>query len=127
MQFTVSAIIPAKRRKIYRAWLNSKKHSAMTGGKAKVSKKVGDSFTTWDGYISGTNLILDRKKRIVQNWRTSEFDENEASSQLEVLFKKVKNGTEITIIHSNLPDHGAQYQQGWVDNYFTPMKEYFGN
>ncbi len=99
----------------------------MTGGKAKVSKKVGDSFTTWDGYISGTNLILDRKKRIVQNWRTSEFDENEASSQLEVLFKKVKNGTEITIIHSNLPDHGAQYQQGWVDNYFTPMKEYFGN
>lgn len=126
MEFVVSAIIPAKRNKVYRAWLSSKKHSLMTGGEAKVSKNVGDSFSAWDGYITGTNLILEPKKRIVQNWRTSEFIEEEESSKLEILFKKVKGGTKVIITHTNLPAHGAQYKDGWDVHYFTPMKQYFG-
>lgn len=28
--------------------------------------------------------------------------------------------------HSGLPAHGMQYQQGWKDACFEPMKEYFG-
>ncbi len=35
-------------------------------------------------------------------------------------------GTLITIRHSKLPAHGMQYQQGWIDAYFAPMKSYFG-
>ena len=99
----------------------------MTGGQAIVSKKTGETFTAWDGYITGTNLVLEPKKRIIQNWRTTEFKENEENSQLEVLFEKEKEGTKVTIIHSNLPSHGEQYKQGWVDNYFTPMTAYFGD
>jgi activator of HSP90 ATPase len=125
MEFTVSAIIPAKRRKVYKAWLNSKQHSKMTGGEAHVSNKVGDTFTAWDGYISGTNLILERKKRIIQFWRTTEFDENEENSQVEILFERDPKGTKISLIHTNLPANGEQYKQGWFDYYFNPMTEYF--
>jgi hypothetical protein len=32
-----------------------------------------------------------------------------------------------TLVHSNAPDDDKGYEErGWEDNYFTPMKEYFG-
>lgn len=98
----------------------------MTGSKAKVSDKVGGTFEAWDRYISGTNLELKSGKKIVQSWRTVEFDESDEDSRLEITMAPVKGGTRVTIQHSNLPAHGEQYRQGWVDNYFEPMTKYFG-
>ena len=127
LEFEVSAVIPASPIEVYKAWLDSKSHSQMTGGKAKVSAKVGESFQAWDGYITGKNLILEPGKRIVQSWRTSEFKDSEKDSQIELSLEPVKEGTKLTLRHTNLPAHGDQYEQGWVDNYFDPMKAYFGD
>jgi len=127
LEFEVSAVIPASPIKVYKAWLDSKSHSQMTGGKAKVSAKVGESFQAWDGYITGKNLILEPGKRIVQSWRTSEFKDSEEDSQIELSLEPVKEGTKLTLRHTNLPANGEQYEQGWVDNYFAPMKAYFGD
>ena len=98
----------------------------MTGSPAKASNKVGDDFEAWDGYIQGKNLELESPMRILQQWRTTEFEDSEENSLLEILLEPEGKGTEVTIRHSNLPDHGMQYQQGWIDAYFIPMKEYFG-
>ena len=127
IKFEISDVIPATPQVVYSAWLHSKEHTRMTGGQAKVSAKVGDSFEAWDGYIHGTNLELEPPRRILQHWRTSEFEASDKDSLLEVLLKPAGNGTKITIRHSDLPEHGMQYKQGWVDAYFTPMKEYFGS
>ena len=127
LEFEVSAVIPASPTEVYKAWLDSKGHSQMTGGKAKVSAKVGESFQAWDGYITGKNLILEPGKRIVQSWRTSEFKDSEEDSQIELSLEPVKKGTKLTLRHTNLPANGEQYEQGWVDNYFDPMKAYFGD
>ena len=126
ISFEISATLPSDPESVYAAWLDSAKHSAMTGGAAEVSDKVGESFTAWDGYISGKNIELLPGKRIVQAWRTVEFSEDEPDSQLEINFETHDAGTLITIRHNNLPLHGEQYEQGWVDNYFEPMKDYFG-
>ena len=125
IEFEVSTVIAASPETIYDAWLDSERHSRMTGGLAKVSAEVGAEFEAWDGYIHGRNLALVRGKRIVQSWRTSEFDASEADSQIEITFVPAEGGTKVTIRHTNLPPHGTQYQQGWVDAYFNPMKEYF--
>ena len=45
----------------------------------------------------------------------------------EILFAPEEDGTRVTIRHSNLPDHGMQYRQGWNDAYLNPMKVYFGS
>ena len=127
MEFEISDLIPASPKEVYKAWLSSTAHSEMTGGDAKVSAEVGDTFEAWDGYITGRNLILEASKRIIQQWRTSEFKEDEKDSLLEIFFAEEDEGTRITIRHSELPEHGMQYKQGWVDSYFNPMKEYFGN
>ena len=52
-------------------------------------------------------------------------DESEEDSRLEILLKEVDSQTELTLIHTNLSEHGEQYKKGWVNHYFKPMKEYF--
>jgi uncharacterized protein YndB with AHSA1/START domain len=84
------------------------------------------SIRRWAVYIQGANLELEPNRRIVQAWRTTDFPPGSPDSRLEILFKTVKNGTEMTLIHSGLPDgQGKGYEQGWIDYYFTPMQEYF--
>lgn len=125
VEFEVSDVIPALPHQVYAAWLDSDKHSVMTGGLAQVNDKIGESFEAWDGYITGKNLELVPSSRILQHWRTSEFEESDEDSLLEVLFEQEGAGTRITIRHTQLPQHGMQYKQGWRDAYFTPMKAYF--
>ena len=125
-EFTISTILPASPEKVFKAWLSSDGHSAMTGSTAKVEPRVGSTFTAWDGYITGKTLELKPYSRIVQAWRTSEFPDESPDSRLEILLEAVKKGTKLTLIHSNIPDDQADsYEGGWEDNYFKPMKEYF--
>ena len=126
IEFEISDVIPASPEEIYEAWLNSEEHTRMTGGQAKISPKVGDSFEAWDGYIQGKNLELEYPRRILQQWRTNEFEKTEQDSRLEILLDPASDGTQVTIRHSALPEYGMQYRQGWIDAYFLPMKAYFG-
>ncbi len=122
----VTDVLPVKQKNLYEAWLDSDKHSAFTGSKAVIDRRVGGTFTAWDGYISGTTIAVEPFGRIVQSWRTTEFSDDAPDSEIEVLFAEVKEGTKITLVHSNIPDgQGEAYRQGWIDFYFVPMKEYF--
>ena len=126
LAFTVSDTIPASKEAIYTAWLDSHQHAMMTNtGSAKASDKVGDTFMAHDGYISGINLELVPYSKIVQEWRSLDFDDDEDSSVISVSLEDKDGGTLITVAHSNLPPHGAQYESGWQIHYFEPMKKYF--
>jgi len=122
----VSTVLPASPARIYRAWLSSKAHTAMTGGEATVDPKVGGRHTAWDGYIEGVTLELEPNRRIVQSWRSTEFPAGAPDSRLEILLEKVEGGTTITLNHSEIPaGQGVQYESGWVESYFDPMRAYF--
>jgi len=110
---------------LYKAWLNSEAHSEMTGGEATCSDDVNFEFSTWDGYITGKNKSLIPNKEIIQGWRTSEFDDSDEDSELIVSFHKTAEGTELELIHSNIPEGQPDYEQGWIEHYFAPMKHYF--
>jgi len=118
-------IFDAEPSEIYEAWLDSELHGKMTGGEANCGIQIGDSFTTWDGYISGKNIQLLENQKIIQSWRTSEFLENDEDSLLTIELKKIPQGTEISLIHTNIPSGQTQYEKGWMDHYFTPMKSFF--
>jgi len=124
-EFTVSDVLPATPADVFDAWMSSEGHAAMTGGSAEIDPTVGGEFTAWDGYISGRTLALEPGRRIVQAWRTSEFEPADPDSQIEVLLEAVRDGTEITLHHSAIPDGQSGYEQGWRDNYFDPMRDYF--
>ena len=97
----------------------------MTGGEAKCSNEVGSAFTTWDGYIFGENIDLKPNHEIIQSWRTSEFNDDDEDSILKISLNELENGTELTLIHRNIPEGQTQYEQGWKEHYFEPMKNYF--
>ena len=122
----LSTTLAASPEQIYVAWLNSKQHTAFTGAKATATKRKGGSFTAWDGYISGKNLELENNKKIVQQWRSTDFPKQAEDSMLEVVLEKSGKGTKLTLIHSNIPEGQAEsYKKGWKDFYFNPMKKYF--
>ena len=125
MEFKLTATFNATAKKIYDAWLDGNKHTAMTGGEANTSRQIGDEFDAWNGYIQGTNLELTPNKKIVQSWRTSEFEEHEEDSKIEITLEEIEGKTELTLTHSNLGETGEQYKKGWQEHYFEPMKAYF--
>ena len=111
---------------IYDAYINSKKHSDFTGAKASCDNTPGGNFSAWDGYITGKILELDRARRILQEWKTTEWPESYPPSILELSFKAINEGTELSMVHSSVPAHQADsYRQGWIDYYWNPLKEYF--
>jgi activator of HSP90 ATPase len=124
---TQKVTIPASPDEVYDAFMDPKKHAAFTGAEATCDPEVGGEFSAWDGYITGKNLDLERGKRIVQEWSTSEWPEGYPPSRLELTFAKVKDGTELTMVHSEVPaSQVEEYRQGWIDNYWDLLKGYFG-
>lgn len=125
MEFTVSDVLPATPEAVYKAWMSSEGHAAMTGAGARVDGRVGGEFEAWDGYILGRTLALEPGRRIVQAWRTSEFADSDADSVIEVVLEPVEEGTQITLRHSGIPDGQPDYEEGWRESYFDPMRDYF--
>ncbi len=119
-------IIPASPRAVYNAWMDGGEHSEFTGQKAKVEHEIGGEFTAGDGYITGKMLELEPDRRIVQSWRSTDFPDGAGDSRLEIMLEKTGGGTELTLIHSEIPDgQGGDYEQGWKYYYFKPMIDYF--
>ncbi len=125
-QFTMSTVLPVKAERVFRAWLSTEGHAAMTGSPAKVEPRVGGTFMAWDGYISGKTLELKPYTRIVQAWRTTEFPAESPDSRVEIQLTESNGETQLKLIHTNIPEGQADsYKQGWEDFYFKPMREYF--
>ena len=51
-QFKTVVRLPVAPKALYKAWLSSREHSAMTGSKAKASPRKGGRFTAWDGCVT---------------------------------------------------------------------------
>ncbi len=118
--------LPVAPRQLYDAWLDAKEHSAFTGGHASCEAKVGGRFSAWDGYIEGENVELELGSKIVQTWRTSDFEDDDADSRLELRFEEDGAGTKLVLRHTELPAGGSKkYREGWKQHYFAPMKQYF--
>jgi activator of HSP90 ATPase len=127
-EFTISIVLPVTAERLYKAWLDSKEHTAFTIQPANIDPELEGSFSVWDGYIVGENLELQPFSRILQSWRTSDFPEDAEDSMLELSFIETNEGTELMIHHYNLPEgHGPGYEEGWHDYYFVPMEDYFSN
>ncbi len=122
------AIIPASPAEVYEAFIDPRIHSAITGAKATCVPKVGGKITAWGDYITGKNLVLVKGKRIVQEWSTSDWIEGYPPSTLDLTFVKKGKGTELRMIHSDVPEAmAAEFSDGWKEHYWSHLKEYFCN
>lgn len=120
-----TVLLEAPPHAVFEAILDSKKHSAFTGDKASLSRKVGGKFTAFDGYIRGQNVKIEKDKVIVQSWRNTDFKETDPDSKVMFHFSKKGKGTRLLFVHSNVPNRLAEdLRQGWLDFYWAPLKVY---
>jgi len=113
---------------VYEALLDPKKHSEFTGSPATTSEKQGATFTAWDGYISGRNIELVKGRRIVQEWKTTEWPMGYPYSRLELDLAPRGGGTELEMVHSKVPaEQLGKYSGGWKESYWEPLREYFSS
>jgi activator of HSP90 ATPase len=124
---TQKIIIPkVSPKQVYEVYVNPRKHSEFTESKATGKPVVGGKFTAWDKYISGKFVELEEGKRVVQEWTSTDFPEGYPPSKLELTFREVPKGTEITMVHSNVPKEIADdAADGWTEFYWAPIKKYF--
>ena len=107
---------------VYEVLMDSKKHAAFTGSRARISRAVGGSFKAYDDYISGKNVELVPDRRIVQDWRAVDWPEG-YFSRITFEFTSIPEGTRLDFIHVGLPEGTEEeFTQGWIDNYWEPMK-----
>jgi activator of HSP90 ATPase len=120
-----TAFFEASPEEVYAALLDPKKHAEFTGSPATTSARKGASFTAWDGYITGKNLELVRGKKVVQEWKTTEWPDGYPVSRLEITLAAKKGGTELKMVHSSVPaERVADYRGGWKSAYCDPLKKY---
>ena len=129
MKFKVirqKVLIDASPEEVYEAYVNPMKHAEFTGSPATGTPRVGGKFTAWDGYISGRFLELEKGKRVVHEWKTTEWPAGYPPSIVELTLREKGKKTELTMIHSKAPDEQAgEYAQGWKEYYWGPLREYF--
>ena len=111
--------------RLFNLYLDSRRHSAATGAKAVVSKKVGGKFSAFDGTITGKILAIVPNRMIVQSWRAKQWKKTDLDSILVLTFSKTKQGARIDLVHADVPEHDHDgVSQGWEKYYWTPWRAY---
>jgi uncharacterized protein YndB with AHSA1/START domain len=121
-----TVLIDASPLEVYEAYVDPRKHAAFTGQAARGTPKAGGRFTAGDGYISGRYVELEKGKRILHEWTTTEWPAGCPPSLLELRLKAKGKKTELTMVHSRVPEEQADYYaEGWREYYWEPLKQYF--
>jgi activator of HSP90 ATPase len=125
-QILISSTFDANAAFLYKFFLDSKLHTEVTESKAAINNKIGGSFTAWDGYIKGEIVSLEKNKKIIQKWRTTEFNKNDKDSTLEITIEEInKNKSKLILKHSEIPEGTEEeYKNGWKEYYIKPLKEF---
>jgi predicted enzyme related to lactoylglutathione lyase/uncharacterized protein YndB with AHSA1/START domain len=105
----------------YEMLMDSEKHTQITGQEAKIGREVNQEFSAYDGHITGFNVELQKDRKIVQKWRMKDWPEHH-HSLVAISFRKVANGTKVTLTQSGVPgDKYAFIWEGWYNFYWNKM------
>jgi activator of HSP90 ATPase len=127
---TVKAIhheleFPSSPQQIYETLLDSKKFTALSGGRAaEIHREVGGSFSLFAGHIVGRNLELIPARRIVQAWRVVPWPEGVYSiAKFELQNQGAR--TKVIFDHTGFPTDLAEHlESGWQENYWKALRSY---
>jgi len=113
----------ASPKKVYDLIMVSRKHTSLSREKAVISRRVGGAFSAWNGHITGFNLALKPRRKIVQAWRaTGWWPDHYSVATFD--FQKTPRGTKLTFTQIGIPPHRySGHYRGWIETYWTPMQE----
>jgi len=112
---------------VYEAIMDSRKHSQFTGCAAKISPRVGGSFTAMDS-LRGKNVELRPGRKIVQTWQCDLDGWPKAHfSVLTITLRPVRSGTRLDFKQAHVPaDCARKIAASWTKYYWRPLKRMLG-
>jgi len=121
-----TVIIPnATAQQVYEVLLDSDKHARLTDSDAEIDPRKGGKFSIFDGYATGSIINLKPYLLIEQTWRADDWPEGHLS-KIKFDLSNNHQGTQIKFTQTNIPEgREPEYEAGWDDFYWTPLKEYF--
>lgn len=94
-----------------------------SGYSAQMEPAEETEFSIFDGDISGRNLRITKNKLLIQEWY---FGDRQEKSIVTIQLDPHKQGTKVTLDHTNIPDEDFEnIQMGWKDYYWGAIKEFF--
>ena len=109
---------------LFDTYLDSRKHTAIVGSKVSIGKAVGGRFAAFNGMLSGKNLLIVRKRLVIQSWRSRRWKKTDPDSILILMFSKAGRGARIDLVHVNVPNHDLRgVTTGWHRYYWKPWLE----
>lgn len=113
---------------VYELLADSRKHSAVTGKKATISRKIGGTFSARANDVTGVNVDLVPAKRIVQAWRHRSFPEGIFSMAAVTLSPTPDGGTALVLTHRGVPKSLIpETEEAWRDQYWRRIKAYLAS
>jgi uncharacterized protein YndB with AHSA1/START domain len=110
---------------VYDLLADSRKHSAITGMNATISRKIGGTFSVRGNEVSGVNVDLVPGRRIVQAWRHRRFPEGIFSMAAVTLTPTPNGGTELVLTHRGVPKELIpETERAWREQYWSRIKTY---
>ena len=110
---------------LYGLYMDARKHSMIAGSPAKISSKLGSSYSVHRGYITGKTLHLVKGKQIVQTWRGANWEKKDPDSTFIINLESKGKDVVLHAIHANVPDkHAGHIAKGWHDHYWNPWKQH---
>jgi len=110
---------------VYDLLADSRKHAAVTGKEATISREIGGTFSVGGNEVTGINVDLVPARRIVQAWRHRRFPEGIFSMAAFTLTPTPDGGTELVLTHRGVPkDLIPETEQAWRDQYWSRIRAY---
>ena len=118
--------LPGSPTRVYGALLDARQFGDVTGRSAEIAAEEGAQFTLFGGAISGRNVELVPNKRVVQAWRSNDWEDGRYSLVRFELQPEV-NGTKLVFDHTGYPDAAHDMLDGgWHQMYWEPLRKYLG-
>lgn len=116
-------MFPGTPHQVYEIFLDNKKHEAVIGGKTRISREVGGTVTTFDGWASGKNIELVKDKKIVQSWRGDDWPAGHYSTITLHLLPAKGGKTKFLFRQTDVPATVAKnIAAGWRQYYWEPIR-----
>jgi activator of HSP90 ATPase len=123
-----SARFACSPEELFELYMDSAKHSAATGARARVSRKPGGSFTAFEGALSGRMLLVAPNQMIVQTWRSTALKSGDPDAILVLCFGKAAGGSQIDLVQVNVaPQDHKGVTKRWPKFYWKPWKSYLAS
>ncbi len=118
-------LVKAPIDKVWQALVDAHIIENWGGGPAKMDALVGTKFSLWGGSVWGKNLVVSKRKKLVQDWYSDEKPKWEKPSTVTFILQSESGATRLELIHLEVPDVNAKdIAEGWKKYYLGPLKKY---